>query len=454
MPIASVNPATGEKLKEFPAFSDSEIEKRLKLAERAFAHYRRRPFAKRAQLMMATAGILDQEKDKLARTITLEMGKLFRAAQDEIVKCARGCRFYAENSERFLEDEPAQTDAARSYVRYQPLGPVLAIMPWNFPFWQVFRFAAPALMARNVGLLKHAANVPQCALAIENVLCRAGFEDGVFQTLLIEAQQVEKLIVDPRVKAVTLTGSERAGSEVGSAAARQIKKSVLELGGSDAFIVMPSADFEGALKTAVKARTINSGQSCIAAKRFFVADNIYDDFLHQFVERMRALKIGDPMDATTELGPLATERILQGVHEQVQKSIAAGAKLLTGGNRIHGPGFFYEPTVLINVPRESPAYREEVFGPVASVFRVRDAAEAIEKANDTTFGLGASAWTNDPAEQEFFTSELETGMVFINAMVASDPRLPFGGVKRSGFGRELGAVGIREFTNTKTIWIS
>jgi succinate-semialdehyde dehydrogenase/glutarate-semialdehyde dehydrogenase len=454
MPIASVNPATGEKLKEFPAFNDSEIEKRLKLAERAFAQHRRRPFAERAQLMMATAGILEQEKDKLARTITLEMGKLFRAAQDEIVKCARGCRFFAENSERFLEDEPAQTDAARSYVRYEPLGPVLAIMPWNFPFWQVFRFAAPALMAGNVGLLKHAANVPQCALAIENVLCRAGFEEGMFQTLLMEANQVEKLIVDPRVKAVTLTGSEKAGSEVGSAAARQIKKSVLELGGSDAFIVMPSADFEGALSTAVKARTINTGQSCIAAKRFFVADKIYDDFLRQFVERMSALKIGDPLDETTELGPLATEQILQGVHEQVQKSIAAGAKLLTGGNRIHGPGFFYEPTVLINVPRESPAYREEVFGPVASVFRVRDADEAVERANDTTFGLGASAWTNDPAEQELFTSELETGMVFINAMVASDPRLPFGGVKRSGFGRELGAPGIREFTNTKTIWIS
>jgi succinate-semialdehyde dehydrogenase/glutarate-semialdehyde dehydrogenase len=454
MPIASINPATGEKLKEFPAFNDSEIEKRLKLAERAFAQHRRRPFAERAQLMMATAGILEQEKDKLARTITLEMGKLFRAAQDEIVKCARGCRFFAENSERFLEDEPAQTDAARSYVRYEPLGPVLAIMPWNFPFWQVFRFAAPALMAGNVGLLKHAANVPQCALAIENVLCRAGFEEGMFQTLLMEANQVEKLIVDPRVKAVTLTGSEKAGSEVGSAAARQIKKSVLELGGSDAFIVMPSADFEGALNTAVKARTINSGQSCIAAKRFFVADKIYDDFLRKFVERMSALKIGDPLDETTELGPLATEQILQGVHEQVQKSIAAGAKLLTGGNRIHGPGFFYEPTVLINVPRESPAYREEVFGPVASVFRVRDADEAVERANDTTFGLGASAWTNDPAEQELFTSELETGMVFINAMVASDPRLPFGGVKRSGFGRELGAPGIREFTNTKTIWIS
>jgi succinate-semialdehyde dehydrogenase / glutarate-semialdehyde dehydrogenase len=453
MPIASVNPATGEKLKEFPAFNDSEIEKRLKLAERAFAQHRRRPFAERAQLMMATAGILDQEKGKLARTITLEMGKLLHAAQDEIVKCVRGCRFFAENSERFLEDEPAQTDAARSYVRYEPLGPVLAIMPWNFPFWQVFRFTAPALMAGNVGLLKHAANVPQCALAIENVLCRAGFEEGVFQTLLIEAKQVEKLIVDPRVKAVTLTGSEKAGSEVGSAAARQIKKSVLELGGSDAFIVMPSADFEGALTTAVKARTINTGQSCIAAKRFFVADKIYDDFLRQFVERMRALKIGDPLDETTELGPLATEQILQGVHEQVQKSIAAGAKLLTGGNRIHGPGFFYEPTVLINVPTESPAYREEIFGPVASVFRVRDADEAVERANDTTFGLGASAWTNEPSEQELFLSELEAGMVFINAMVASDPRLPFGGVKHSGFGRELGATGIREFVNTKTIWI-
>jgi succinate-semialdehyde dehydrogenase / glutarate-semialdehyde dehydrogenase len=454
MAIASVNPATGEKLKEFPAFSDSEIEKRLKLAERAFAQHRRRPFAERTQLMMAAAAILDHEKEKLARTITLEMGKLFSAAQDEILKCARGCRFYAENSERFLEDEVAQTDAARSYVRYQPLGPVLAIMPWNFPFWQVFRFAAPALMAGNVGLLKHAANVPQCALAIENVLCRAGFEEGVFQALFIEATQVEKLIVDPRVKAVTLTGSEKAGSEVGSAAARQIKKSVLELGGSDAFIVMPSADFESALSTAVQARTINSGQSCIAAKRFFIADKIYDEFLEQFVERMRALKVGDPMDEMTELGPLATEQILQGVHEQVQKSIAAGAKLLTGGNRIHGPGFFYEPTVLINVPRESPAYREEVFGPVASVFRVRDAGEAVEMGNDSSFGLGASAWTNAPAEQELFTSELETGMVFINAMVASDPRLPFGGVKHSGFGRELGEAGIREFTNAKTIWIS
>jgi len=454
MAIASINPATGEELKEFASFDDSEIEKRLQRAERAFATYRHVPFAKRAQLMMAAASLLDREKEKFARIITLEMGKLFRAAVEEVEKCARGCRFYAENAERFLEDEPAQTDAARSYVRYQPLGAVLAIMPWNFPFWQVFRFTAPALMAGNVGLLKHASNVPQCALAIEQIFCRAGFDDGVFQTLLIEPKQVEKLIVDPRVKAVTLTGSEKAGSAVASNAGRHIKKSVLELGGSDAFIVMPSADFEGALSTAVKARTINSGQSCIAAKRFFVADEIYDDFSQQFVERMRALKIGDPFDQTTDLGPLATEQILQGVHEQVQKSIAGGAKLLTGGNRIHGPGFFYEPTVLVDVPKESPAYREEVFGPVASVFRVRDADEAVEAANDTTFGLGASAWTNDPAEQELFTSELETGMVFINAMVASDPRLPFGGVKRSGFGRELGAMGIREFTNTKTIWIS
>jgi succinate-semialdehyde dehydrogenase/glutarate-semialdehyde dehydrogenase len=454
MAIASINPATGEELKEFASFDDSEIEKRLQRAERAFATYRRGTFAKRTQLMRAAASLLHREKEEFARIITLEMGKLFRAAMEEVEKCARGCRFYAENGERFLEDEAAQTDAARSYVRYQPLGAVLAIMPWNFPFWQVFRFAAPALMAGNVGLLKHASNVPQCALAIEKIFCRAGFDDGIFQTLLIEPKRVEKLIVDPRVKAVTLTGSEKAGSEVASTAGRHIKKSVLELGGSDAFIVMPSADFEGALSTAVKARTINSGQSCIAAKRFFVADQIYDDFLQQFVERMRALKIGDPFDETTDLGPLATEQILQGVDEQVQKSIAGGAKLLTGGNRIHGPGFFYEPTVLVDVPKESPAYREEVFGPVASVFRVRDASEAIELANDTTFGLAASAWTNEPAEQDLFTSELETGMVFINAMVASDPRLPFGGVKRSGFGRELGAMGIREFTNTKTIWIS
>jgi len=454
MAIASINPATGEKLKEFSPFDDAEIEKRLELAEKSFRKYRRTTFTERSELMEAVAELLFQEKKEFAQIITLEMGKLFRDSVAEIEKCARGCRFYAENGERFLEDEAAQTDAAESYVQYQPLGPVLAIMPWNFPFWQVFRFAAPALMAGNVGLLKHASNVPQCALAIEEIFCRAGFDDGVFQTLLIEPKQVEKIIVDPRVKAVTLTGSEKAGSAVASTAAREIKKSVLELGGSDAFIVMPSADFERALSTAVKARTINTGQSCIAAKRFLIADEIYDEFLSQFVDRTRALKVGDPMDEATELGPLATEQILRGVHDQVQKSIAAGAKLLTGGNRIHGPGFFYEPTVLVDVPKESPAYREEVFGPVASIFRVRDADDATQMANDTAFGLAASAWTNDPEEQKLFTSALDTGMVFINAMVASDPRLPFGGVKRSGFGRELGSAGTREFTNAKTIWIS
>ena len=454
MAIASTNPATGEKLKEFSAFSGAEIEKRLKRAEHAFQQHRRESFPKRAQLLVSVATLLEREKKDLARMMTLEMGKLFRTSVEEIEKCARGCRYYAENAERFLEDEAAQTNARRSYVHYEPMGPILAIMPWNFPFWQVFRFAAPALMAGNVGILKHAANVPQCALSIEQLFCRAGFDEGVFQTLLIEADQVEKLIVDPRIKAVTLTGSEKAGSAVGSAAAREIKKTVLELGGSDPFIVMPSADFGLAVSTAVKARTINTGQSCIAAKRFFIADKIYNNFLEKFVEQMRTLKVGDPFDETTQIGPLATEQILNGVHEQVQKSMAAGAKLLTGGNRIAGPGFFYEPTVLAGVPRESPAYREEVFGPVAAVFRVRDPEEAIEMANDSRFGLAASAWSNEPVEQELFASELESGMVFINAMSASDPRLPFGGVKRSGVGRELGAHGIREFMNAKTIWVA
>jgi succinate-semialdehyde dehydrogenase / glutarate-semialdehyde dehydrogenase len=454
MAIASINPATGEKLKEFKPHNNLETENQLKRAAAAFERYRGEPFNKRAQLMMSAATLLEQEKNGLGRTITLEMGKLFRDSVAEIEKCARGCRYYAENAERFLEDEPAQTAARRSYVHFEPMGPVLAVMPWNFPFWQVFRFAAPALMAGNVGILKHAANVPQCALAIEQIFCRAGFDEGIFQTLLIEAEQVERLIIDPRIKAVTLTGSEKAGSAVGSTAAREIKKSVLELGGSDPFIVMPSADFGSAVSTAVKARTINTGQSCIAAKRFFIADKVYNDFLKNFVEQMRSLKVGDPLDEMTEIGPLATEQILNGVHMQVQKTIAAGAKLLTGGNRIAGPGFFYEPTVLVDVPKDSPAFREEVFGPVAAVVRVRDAEEAIELANDSRFGLGASAWTNDRTEQELFASELQSGMVFINSMVASDPRLPFGGVKRSGFGRELGAAGIREFMNAKTIWIA
>src|SRR5256886_4916920 len=389
MPIATINPTTGEKLKEFSPFDDAEIEKRLKRAEDAFRKYRRTTFTERSELLHAVTELLFQEKEKFAEIITLEMGKLFRDSVAEIEKCARGCRFYAENGARFLEEEPAQTDAAESYVEYQPLGPVLAVMPWNFPFWQVFRFAAPALIAGNVGLLKHASNVPQCALTIEGIFCRAGFEQGVFQTLLIEPEHVEKLITDARVKAVTVTGSEKAGAAVASAAAREIKKSVLELGGSDAFIVMPSADFKSALSTAVKARTVNTGQSCIAAKRFVIADEIHEQFLQQFVERMRALKLGNPMDPETELGPLATEQILRGVDDQVQKTIAAGAKLLTGGNRIHGPGFFYEPTVLVDVPKKLPAYREEVFGSVAAVFRVGDAHAAVQLADETTIRLGS-----------------------------------------------------------------
>src|SRR5438445_12836433 len=352
MAIASINPATGELTKRFDPHTDGEIESALDRAVSAFEKYRASSFAERAVKLRHAAEMLEKDREHFARIITSEMGKLLRGSTDEIERCVRGCRFYAEHGEKFLSEQIVSSDARRSYVRYDPLGVVLAIMPWNFPFWQVFRFAAPALMAGNVGLLKHAANVPQCALAIEKIFCRAGFDEGVFQTLLIEAEQVEHLIVDPRVKAVTLTGSERAGSAVASAAAREIKKAVLELGGSDAFIVMPSTDFKAALTTAVKARTINSGQSCIAAKRFFIADKVYDDFLRQFVERMRALKIGDPLDETTEIGPLATEQILNAVHDQVQKSVVAGAKLLTGGNRIHGPGFFYEPTVLVNVPRK------------------------------------------------------------------------------------------------------
>ena len=454
MAIASVNPTTGETLQEFAATGSSEIEEKLGKAERAFRSYRKTSFAQRANWLNAAADLLEKDKARLARTMTLEMGKLLKAAEQEIVKCAGGCRFYAENAERFLTEQKIGTESARNFVRYEPMGPVLAIMPWNFPFWQVFRFAAPALMAGNVALLKHAANVPQCALAIEDIFRRAGFPDGVFQTLLLETKQVRTIIEDPRVKAVTLTGSERAGSEVASEAARQIKKSVLELGGSDPYIVMPSADLTAAVKTGVAARIQNTGQSCIAAKRFILSDKIYEEFVSEFVAKMRALKVGDPLDPATEIGPLASEAILDGVDEQVRKSVEAGAKLLTGGKRIDRPGFFYEPTVLADIPSDSPAYREEIFGPVACCFRVRDAAEAITIANDSSFGLGATAWTNDARETELFAKELEAGMVFINSMVASDPRLPFGGAKRSGFGRELGAEGIREFVNIKTVSIA
>jgi succinate-semialdehyde dehydrogenase / glutarate-semialdehyde dehydrogenase len=454
MAIASINPTTGETVKEFAAIDARAVEEKLAKAERAFLFHRKTSFTQRANGLNAAADLLERDKARLARTMTLEMGKLLRAAEDEIGKCVRGCRFYAENAEEFLMERKIETDTARNFVRYEPIGPVLAIMPWNFPFWQVFRFAAPALIAGNVALLKHAANVPQCALAIEEIFAQAGFGDGVFQTLLIETKQVQSIIEDARVKAVTLTGSERAGSEVASAAARQIKKSVLELGGSDPFIVMPSANLAAAVKIGVAARIQNAGQSCIAAKRFILSDKIYEAFVSDFTAKMRTLKVGDPVDPATEIGPLASEAILDGVDDQVQKSVNAGAKLLTGGKRIDRPGFFYEPTVLTDIPPDSPAYREEIFGPVAVCFRVPDAAAAIKLANDSSFGLGATAWTADANEKELFARELEAGMVFINSMVASDPRLPFGGAKRSGFGRELGAEGIREFVNIKTVSIA
>jgi len=453
MGIATINPATGEVVKVFEPLSDEEVDEKISLAARTFSEYRHTSFVDRRKLMLRAAEILENEKETFGGLMTLEMGKTVRSAVDEAVKCASGCRYYAENAERFLADEIVETPAARSFIRYQPLGPILAVMPWNFPFWQVFRFIAPGLMAGNVGLLKHASNVPQCALAIEDILLRAGFPKGVFQTLLIGSQKVDRILNDPRVMAATLTGSERAGIEVGVGAAKRIKKVVLELGGSDPFIVMPSANLEEATTTAVKARIVNNGQSCIAAKRFIVAEQIADQFERRFVSKMEALRLGDPFNEDTELGPLATKDGVSDLDADVQKTVAAGARLLTGGKAIDGPGNFYAPTVLTNVPRNSPAYGEELFGPVASLFRVRDIEGAISLANDTRFGLGASAWTNDPEERERFINELDAGMVFINKMVASDPRLPFGGIKQSGHGRELGPYGIREFTNAKTVWV-
>lgn len=453
MAIASINPATGETLRAFHALSEAEIETKIDLASKTFRAYRHTKFTERARMLTRAAEILETEKDRFARIMTTEMGKLLKAAVDEALKCATGCRYYAETAERALADEVIETNATRSFVHYQPLGPILAVMPWNFPFWQVFRFAAPALMAGNVGLLKHASNVPQCALAIEDILRRAGFPEGAFQTLLIGSDQVEKVLDDPRIVAATLTGSEPAGSKVAGQAGQRIKKTVLELGGSDPFIVMPSADLDEAATTAVKARTINNGQSCIAAKRFIVAERIYDEFERQFVEGMRALRVGDPMDEATHVGPLATPQILADLDRQVKQLAASGARVLIGGKRAARPGNYYEPTILTGIKRGSPVYYEELFGPVAMVFRARDIAEAIQLANDSPFGLGASAWTNDATERARFIDELEAGQVFINSMVASDPRLPFGGVKRSGYGRELGPHGIREFVNIKTVWI-
>ena len=390
--------------------------------------------------------------------MTAEMGKPIRSATDEILKCARGCRYYAQNAEQFLADEEIRTEARRSYIRYEPLGPVLAIMPWNFPFWQVFRFAAPALMSGNVVLLKHAPNVPQCAMAIETIFSDAGFPEGVFQNLLIETNQVPAILEDSRVRAVTLTGSDRAGRDVAARAGHALKKTVLELGGSDPFIVMPSADLDEAVRVAVKSRTGNSGQSCIAAKRFIIVSNgessIADRFLQRLVPAMEALKVGDPTDPSTDLGPLARRDLVEKLDAQVRSTVARGARLLTGGAPLPGPGCYYPPTILTDIPADSPAYREELFGPVASVFVVPGIDEAIRLANDTIFGLGASVWTNDTREQARFVNELDAGQVFVNAMVASDPRVPFGGVKNSGYGRELGSLGIREFVQAKTVWIA
>jgi succinate-semialdehyde dehydrogenase/glutarate-semialdehyde dehydrogenase len=453
MAIASINPGTGETLKSFEALSEAQIEEKLKLADSTFRTYRQTPFAERARLMMRAAEILETEKEAFGKTMTTEMGKPLKAAIAEAEKCAWVCRYYAENAQQHLADQFVETNAEKSYVHFQPLGPVLAVMPWNFPFWQVFRFAAPALMAGNVGLLKHASNVPQCALAIEDIFARAGFPKGTFQTLLIGSDAVERILNDHRVVAATLTGSEPAGRSVAATAGKQIKKTVLELGGSDPFIVMPSANLAEAVTTAVKARTINNGQSCIAAKRFIVAAEIYDDFEKQFVTEMQALKIGDPMTESTDIGPLATPQIVNDLEEQVKKAVASGARVLAGGKKIDRPGNFFEPTVLVDIDLNTPVSCEEIFGPVAMLFRVSSVDEAIHVANATPFGLGSAAWTNDAAEQRRFIEELEAGAVFINGMVASDPRLPFGGVKHSGYGRELAEFGIREFTNIKTVWI-
>ena len=453
MSIASVNPATGEVLRKFDELSDSQLEEKIARAASRFRDYRNTPFAERARMLNKAAEILEKKKEEFGRLMTLEMGKTYRSAIAEAAKCATACRYYAENGAKLLADEEVQTGARRSFVRYLPIGPILAIMPWNFPFWQVIRFAAPALAAGNVGLLKHASNVPQCALAIEDIFREAGFPEGCFQTLLIGTKKVDGVLNDARVVAATLTGSEGAGVIVGMAAAKRIKKVVLELGGSDPFIVMPSADLEAAVKTAVEARCINNGQSCIAAKRFIVAEPIADEFERRFVQRMEALKVGDPFDEKTDVGPLANPEAVESLHTDVGKSVDMGARLLTGGHPLNGKGSFYAPTVLTNIPKDSPAYREEFFGPVASLFRARDLDDAIRIANDSRFGLGASAWTNDDSERERFINELEAGMVFINKMVASDARLPFGGVKYSGHGRELGTLGMREFMNAKTVWV-
>jgi len=454
MAIATINPATGETLKTFEAMSSEAIEAKLELAQQAFNKYRHLPFEQRALWMQKAADILERDREIYAEMMTLEMGKTLKSAIGEVEKCALVCRYYAKNAAQFMADVPATTDASSSFVRYQPLGAILAVMPWNFPFWQVFRFAAPALMAGNVGLLKHASNVPQCALKIEEIFTEAGFPEGVFQTLLVGADKVADLVADDRIKAATLTGSEPAGASLAANAGKNLKKVVLELGGSDPFIVMPSADLAAALSTAVTARMLNNGQSCIAAKRFILAEDIADEFIKGFVEKLEQLKVGDPMLPEIDIGPLATPAILKDLDNQVQTCIQSGAKLLTGGRPLsENAGNFYLPTILAEIPPDAAARQEEFFGPVALVFRVAGIDEAIELANSTSFGLGAAAWTTVNSESDRFISELEAGAVFINGLVKSDPRLPFGGIKRSGYGRELSIEGIHEFVNIKTVWV-
>jgi len=451
MPIQSLNPATGDLLRSFDALAPEAIETKLALAFEASRTYPAEPLTQRTFWMRRLILLLDTELEDLAATMVAEMGKPITQARAEVRKCALACQYYADNAKGILAPELVPSDHARSYVRWDPLGVVLAVMPWNFPLWQVFRFLAPALMAGNVGLLKHASNVPQCALAIEALVRRAGFPRGVFQTLLIESAQVERVLADDRVAAVTVTGSEAAGRAVAAQAGFLIKKTVLELGGSDPFIVMPSADLDAAVANAVKARCINNGQSCIAAKRFIIHESIYRIFAERFVEAMAAQRVGDPMLDETEIGPLATAQIADALQAQIDAAITAGGRLLTGGRRLRRNENYFAPTVIADLPRSAPVAREETFGPLAFLFPVSSLDEAIEIANDTPFGLGASCWTDEIAEQQRLALQLQCGSVFFNATVASDPRLPFGGIKKSGYGRELSAAGMREFLNAKTV---
>ena len=454
MSIQSINPATGEVLENFQEMSTSEIDGILQAAETTFREWRKRPFVERTKRMRQAAALLRAGKEKYARTMALEMGKPIVQGEMEVEKCAWACDYYAEHAEAFLAEQPRETDASRSYIRFDPLGPVLAIMPWNFPFWQVFRFAAPALMAGNAGILKHASNVPRCALQIEDVFRESGFPENLFRTVLVGSGKVARIIADPRIRAATLTGSDSAGSKVAEQAGREIKKTVLELGGSDPFIVLEDADVQKAAKTAADARLINSGESCIAAKRFIVVEKVANVFLEVFVAEMRSRKMGDPLDRQTQVGPQARHDLRESLHRQVEESVKRGAQLLLGGRMPESPGAFYPPTVLAGVNKGMPAFDEETFGPVAAVIRARDEGDAIRLANDSPFGLGASLWTQDRERAEQLVGEIEAGCVFVNELVKSDPRLPFGGVKRSGYGRELSEYGIREFVNIKSVWMA